>query len=89
MKSRSLENNIENIIDKMFEIAGHDIRYKDVKGRADNWFQDYTMTSSQNEEWKKWATDYLYKNRIMSKAMSKKQVQWLDLYCGLKIKDNA
>ena len=25
------------LIDKMFEIAGHEARYKDVEGRTDEW----------------------------------------------------
>ena len=49
----------KNLIDKMFELAGHSLRYEDVIGRQDNWFQQYTMTEDQNKEWRKWGIEYL------------------------------
>ena len=45
---------IENAINKMFEIAGHDVTYNDIKDRKDNWYAQWTMTMEQSEEWKKW-----------------------------------
>ncbi len=45
---------IENAINKMFEIAGHDVTYNDIKGRQDNWYAQWTMTMDQSEEWRKW-----------------------------------
>ncbi len=38
----------------MFEIAGHQVTYDDVKDRKDDWFQQWTMTVEQNEEWQEW-----------------------------------
>lgn len=45
---------LKELIDKMFEIAGHPLKFEDVEGRTDNWFQQYTMTEAQNEEWRDW-----------------------------------
>jgi hypothetical protein len=42
---------LKELIDKMFEIAGYDLKFEDVEGRTDIWFLQYTMTKIQNEEW--------------------------------------
>jgi hypothetical protein len=39
---------LKELIDKMFELAGHPLKFEDVEGRKDNWFQQYTMTEAQN-----------------------------------------
>jgi len=79
---------LKELIDKMFEIAGHDLKFEDVEGRTDNWFQQYTMTEAQNKEWKKWGITHLRKKkRHFNKFLAERQMAWLDLYCGLKISD--
>ena len=35
---------VETILNKMFEIAGHAVTFEDIKGRTDNWYQQWTMT---------------------------------------------
>jgi len=45
---------LQNLINKMFEIAGHQITYDDIKDRKDDWYSQWTMTTEQNEQWKKW-----------------------------------
>jgi hypothetical protein len=37
----------EDLINKMFEIAGHNVTYDDIKGRTDAWYTDWTMTVAQ------------------------------------------
>jgi len=74
-----------DLINKMFELAGHDMKYEDVIGRQDNWFQQYTMTQLQNEEWRKWGIEYLRKKKRWTKKMSEREMAMIDLYCGLKI----
>ena len=75
----------KDLINKMFELAGHDMKYEDVIGRQDNWFQQYTMTQDQNEEWRKWGTEYLRKKKRWTKKMAEREMAMIDLYCGLKI----
>lgn len=77
----------KEIIDKMFEIAGHPLKFEDVEGREDNWFQQYTMTTEQNKEWKEWGVKLLAKKRRYGKTMAERGMAWIDLYCGLKISD--
>jgi hypothetical protein len=74
-----------DLINKMFELAGHDMKYEDVVDRQDNWFQQYTMTQLQNEEWRKWGTEYLRKKKRWTKKMAEREMAMVDLYCGLKI----
>ena len=54
---------LKELIDKMFEIAGHPLKFEDVEGRKDNWFQQYTMTEAQNEEWREWGTKLIMKKQ--------------------------
>jgi len=79
---------LKELIDKMFEIAGHPLKFEDVEGRTDNWFQQYTMTEAQNEEWRNWGTKFLNKKRRWSKKLADREMRMLDLYCGLSISDS-
>ena len=84
-KNRQL---LKELIDKMFEMAGHDLKFEDVEGRTDNWFQQYTMTEEQNKEWREWGVKYIKKKRRWNNYLAEKQMAWLDLYCGLKINND-
>lgn len=75
----------KDLINKMFELAGHSVVYEDVVGRQDNWFQQYTMTQEQNSEWRKWGVEYLRKKKRYTKKWAEREMAMLDLYCGLKI----
>jgi hypothetical protein len=79
---------LKELIDKMFEMAGHDLKFEDVEGRKDNWFQQYTMTEAQNEEWRDWGTKLIMKKRRYNKYLADREMRMLDLYCGLKISDS-
>ena len=52
---------IEELINKMFEIAGHNVKYEDIKDREDDWYMLWSMTKEQNEEWIKWGQKFLKK----------------------------
>jgi hypothetical protein len=77
----------KDLIDKMFEIAGHTTKYEDVIDRKDNWFQQYTMTEQQNKEWRTWGVEYLRKKKRYTKKWAEREMAMLDLYCGLKISE--
>jgi hypothetical protein len=79
---------LKELIDKMFEIAGHDLKFEDVEGRKDHWFQEYTMTEAQNEEWRDWGIKLIMKKRRYNKYLADREMRMLDLYCGLKISDS-
>jgi hypothetical protein len=79
---------LKELIDKMFEMAGHDLKFEDVEGRKDNWFQQYTMTEAQNEEWREWGIKFIMKKRRYNRYSADREMRMLDLYCGLKISDS-
>ena len=63
-----------DLINQMFIIAGHEVTYDNIKDRKDNWFQEWTMTEAQYDEWQKWGKKYLQKNlRYYDK--------WLNVKC--------
>jgi hypothetical protein len=79
---------LKELIDKMFEIAGHPLKFEDVEGRTDNWFQQYTMTEAQNKEWRDWGIKFIMKKHRYNKYLADRHMRMLDLYCGLKISDS-
>lgn len=43
----------EDAINKMLEIAGHEVRFNDIE-KMENWFQIYTCNEKQENEFKLW-----------------------------------
>ena len=75
-----------DIINKMFEIAGHDVTYDDIVG-VDKWYDKYTMTFEQGEELKKWGKQYLMKELKMREVYAQKEIQWFNAMWGLRYSD--
>ena len=76
-----------DLINKMFEIAGHQVTYDDVKDRKDNWFQEWTMTMAQGDEWRAWGEKYLKKQLRLTAKSAELEMQWASLAWGLKYSD--
>ena len=74
------------LINKMFEIAGHSVTYDDILG-VENWFQKYTMTVEQGEEFKKWGKKYLMKELRMYAKAAEREMLWVNLQWGLTYSD--
>ena len=53
-----------DIINKMFEIAGHNVTFDDIKDRKDDWYNQWTMTEEQYEKWRKWGTKQIKKLQV-------------------------
>lgn len=83
-REQKREQALVNIINKMFEIAGHQVTYEDIKDRKDNWFQEWTMTVEQNEEWQEWGRKYLMKTFRTASKRAEMEMQWTSLAYGLK-----
>lgn len=76
---------IVDLVNKMFEIAGHpEVTYSDVIDRTDDWFNDWTMTMAQREEWTKWGKKLLMKRFNMYASRAEKEMMWASLQWGLK-----
>jgi len=86
-REQKQEKAVEDLINQMFIIAGHEVTFEDVKTRQDNWFQQWTMTMEQNKELKKWGTDYLRKKFRTTKTIAEHQMEWFCLQYGLKFSD--
>ena len=79
---------LKDIINKMFEISNNDITFDDIKDRKDNWYEQYTMTSEQNEKWKIWSVKEIRKRLKYNKIYAETQMEMIDLMWGLKINNN-
>lgn len=86
-RQQKKEKAVIDILNKMFEIAGHDVTYEDIKGRKDNWYQQWTMTVEQNNQWKEWGMEYLRKELRFSKKVAEIEMAWISLMWGLKFSD--
>lgn len=84
--SEKKEQAVIDLINKMFEIAGHQVTYDDIKDRKDEWYQDWTITEEQYEEWKKWGKKYLMKNLRYYSKTAELQMSMLGSMWGLKFK---
>lgn len=78
------EQAVIDIVNRMFEIAGHQMTYEDVKGRKDDWFNQYTMTEDQYHEWLRWGKKCLQKNLNMSARLAEREMAMMGLMWGLK-----
>ena len=83
-RDQKREQAVIDLINQMFIIAGHQVTYDDVKDRQDNWFQEWTMTVQQNEEWKLWGKKYLMKQLRFSAKMAEREMSMCSLMWGLK-----
>jgi hypothetical protein len=82
------EQALIDLINKMFEIAGHQVTFDDAVAFGDQWFSNWTMTSEQRNEWDKWGKKYLMKKLNLYAARAEKEMLWIGLKWGLKIEEN-
>lgn len=85
MRQSKHQQAVIDIINKMFELAGHEVTYHDVLHRKDNWFLEYTITEEKEREWIDWSIDYLRKKLKMRKESARREMMWMALSFGLKI----
>jgi hypothetical protein len=81
-REQKQEQAVIDLINQMFIIAGHKVTYEDIKDK-ENWFQEYSMTVEQSEEFKKWGKKYLMKNLRTYAKSAEREMQWFCLQWGL------
>jgi hypothetical protein len=86
-REQKKEKMVVDMIDKMFEIAGHSVTYDDVKDRKDDWYTQWTMTVDQNDEWKDWGKKYLIKELKFPAKLAEREMGMISLMWGLKFSD--
>lgn len=76
----------DHLIEYQLEMVG-----KTVEDAANtpNWFQEFTMTSEQHEEFKKYAIPLLKKVFKFNTNRAKNTFEWFDLGFGLRIKEDG
>jgi hypothetical protein len=82
MKPQKKQQIVIDLINQMFVFAGYDVTYNELNKNED-WYNQYTISSEQNIEWRKWAVDYLVKNKYFTKRIAEIEVDWFDLQWGL------
>lgn len=75
------------LLNKMFEIAGHPVTYEDIKDRDDSWFLDWTITAEQNQQWFRWGVKHLKKHLRYTEYGAERHMAWFTLQWGLKFED--
>jgi predicted ArsR family transcriptional regulator len=78
---------VVDVINKMFEIAGHDVTYEDIKDREDDWYAQWTMTMEQSDQWKEWGVEEIRKRFRYNKKWAEKEMGMITLMWGLKFSD--
>ena len=81
------EQALIDLINKMFEIAGHDVTFDDIVGRQDNWYMEWTMTIEQNDIWKEWGISEIRKRFRYNKKWAEREMGMIALMWGLKFSD--
>lgn len=76
---------VKILINKMFEIAGYEVKYEDLLERKDDWYNQYTWTEAQYQEWRKFGEEFLYKKFARTKKGAKSEMAMFNLNYGLKI----
>ena len=85
-REQKKEKAVIDLINQMFVIAGHNVTYDDIVG-VDKWYQKYTMTVEQGEEFKKWGKQYLMRELKMRAAYAEQEMRWFNVMWGLRYSD--
>jgi hypothetical protein len=85
-KQERKEKAVVDLVNQMFAIAGYKVTYEDIVG-VDRWFQKYTMTFEQGEEFMRWGKQYLMRNLRMRAYRAQKEMMWFNVNWGLTYSD--
>ena len=82
------DQSLKDIINKMFELAGYAIRYDDLIDRSDDWFNQFTITEDQYDEWKTWGRKYLMSQLKLTAKKADYEMSMVGLMYGLRMELN-
>lgn len=88
MKQSRKQKALIDIINKMFELAGHQVTFDNIQHRTDNWFLDWEITREQEQEWIDWSVEHLRKELKIPKYKAKKEMLFISMNFGLKTKQD-
>jgi len=75
---------VRAMINEMFKIAGHNVAYEELLQRKDDWYNQYTMTSAQNKQWREWGEKFIKHNLRLTKKQAQIEMAMFNLNYGLK-----
>jgi hypothetical protein len=79
---------IIELINLMFKIAGYEVSFFDVLEMEDGWYNEFTMTEEQNKNWREEGEKLIAKKlKYLTKESARKEMCWVNLMWGLKIKE--
>lgn len=78
------EKMLIDVLNKMFEFAGHNVTFDDIKDRKDDWYNDWTITEPQYDEWQKWGVKEFKKRFKLTENYAQRQMGMIGLNWGLK-----
>ena len=85
-KKKTEKELVSVLLETMFLIAGYpNITYDDLIKEQDGWWNRYTMSEKQHNDWFIWGSDYLKKELKISAAKAHKKMQWIDLMWSLRV----
>jgi hypothetical protein len=73
-----------DLINKMFESAGHNVTFEDIKDRKDDWYNQWTMTEDQYNQWRKWGVKQIKKVTKLTDVYADREMAMIGLNWGLK-----
>jgi hypothetical protein len=87
-KYNKKEQVVIDIINLMFNIAGHEICFQDALEMEDGWYNEFTMTSEQQKLWIEQSEKLIAKKlKFLTKEGVRKEMDWINGMWGLKVKD--
>ena len=76
------------LINLMFKIAGYEVSFFDVLEMGSKWDTDLSMTKEQERLWMKEGEKLIAKKlKYLTKESARKEMSWVNLMWGLKIKE--
>lgn len=86
VRKEQVDKIYEQLVNKMLEKHNIDWDFviKNPIIEETPWYDHYTWSSEEQDQFKEWAVDFLRKNYKMPKYKAEGEVSLFILYCGLK-----
>lgn len=73
---------VQKAFDKMFDVIG--MKFDEEFVRQEDWYQQKTWTSEQEQDFKKWFIQEAKKDLKFNKTMAEREHAWFNLKWGWK-----
>lgn len=83
-KRKTTQDVAKELINAMFVISGHDVTYDDIIKEPDGYYNRYTWTPEQEQQWIDWATDYVKKTLKYRITLVDREIAMFNLSYGLR-----